>query len=536
MASDGGGYAAVEESTSKPPAFTVSTAATAVAVISSFLFGYSVCVLNSCNALITVVFEWCGNGWQVDCLDSRVSQGLVNAAIYLGATLGALLTSWPRMARLGSRRQIIGADAFFVLGACLCAAAGDVRSLTLGRLLSGVGLGVSAIVGPLYLAEVTPRERRGQAGALHGTFITIGILASIAMGLPQAPPPNAPEDMPMPEMNVWYWRLLLLAPAPLAMLQAFLFTAVLPIDPPSFLVQQARPQDARSLLYRIYGMTAPVGNAYVHDFRAAAIELQFQELTEAMSEAKVAPNIRILDAMCDPWLRFAVYLGFGLAALQQLSGINALMAYSNGLFQEAGVPPASLTQASVAMATANVMASVFSSKVVDNWGRRRLLLLGTFLQALAMALLVIAVEKDDKSSRGSTTIGIIAVFCFSLFVTSFSAGLGAVTWLYLSEIYPMEIRSSALSACGIVNWLSCFSVVFGSRLLSLVQSCKLFGGICGVGFIFVYLWVVETKGCSMEDSPVTPRSGRSNSTLLSSPRTGRSPRADYKNMACEEEN
>merc|ERR1740117_1429910 len=111
-------------------------------------------------------------------------------------------------------------------------------------------------------------------------------------------------------------------------------------------------------------------------------------------------------------------------------------------------------------------------------------------------------------------LGVVTVGCFSLFVVSFSAGLGAITWLYLSEIYPMEIRGAALSACGVVNWVSSFTVVFGGRFLTLHQSVKVFGLITTVGALGIWVWVVETKGCSMNDSPLTPRSERSNSALL----------------------
>merc|ERR1719330_1057390 len=116
---------------------------------------------------------------------------------------------------------------------------------------------------------------------------------------------------------------------------------------------------------------------------------------------------------------------------------------------------------------------------------------------------------------GPSVTGPVTVLCFVVFVTSFSVGLGAITWLYLAEIYPMEIRSSALSACGVINWLSCFVVVFGGRFLSLQSSCEVFGIISALGLLGTCTWVVETKGCAMDDSPLTPRSMRSSSPLLS---------------------
>merc|ERR1712194_657017 len=117
---------------------------------------------------------------------------------------------------------------------------------------------------------------------------------------------------------------------------------------------------------------------------------------------------------------------------------------------------------------------------------------------------------------GSVT-GMLTVSFFTLFVTSFSVGLGAIVWIYLSEIYPIEIRPAALSACGVINWVVSFAVVFGGRFLTLEQAVLVFGTICFFGAVGISLWVVETTGCSADDSPLTPRSNRSNSVLLTPP-------------------
>lgn len=509
-----------------PPRKSVTTAAASVAVISSFLFGYSICVLDSCGELIPVVFEWCNSDWQFDCLASRVCQGLVNASVYLGAAAGAFLAGRPRLTSGGSRFQILLSDAMFIVGGLSAAFAQGVVSLLVGRLVSGVGLGISAIAAPLYIAEVSPRKLRGSNSALHGVFIAVGILSSITFGIPQSPPPSGPEE-PLEGLDVWFWRILLGFPVLPALVQAILFKYVVPIDPPSLLVLKGQMGEARKLLYRSYGLVPPEGGAAdLRNSKIASLELQLTELQEASANFHATPRIHIHQAICDPFLRCALFLGFGLAAFQQLCGINALMSYSNSLFAEAGIAAEHLTLASTAMAFANVCVSVMSSGVVDNWGRRKLLLLGPFLQTLAMA--IITCGTTGLSQR---LVALLTVMSFSVFVVSFSAGLGAVTWLYLSEIYPMEIRGSALSACGVINWLSCFSVVFGTRFLSLHSACKLFGSISGIGFLGVYLWVVETTGCDMDDSPLTPRSARSSSTLL----TPNSPKVAFAKMEGEEE-
>jgi len=255
------------------------------------------------------------------------------------------------------------------------------------------------------------------------------------------------------------------------------------------------------------------------------LEMQMNELVEATNTAQDV-QVKVREAVWDPFLRCAVFLGFGLAAFQQLCGINALMSYSNQFFLEGGIPADKTTVASTLMATANVAVSFCSSRVVDDWGRRKLLLVGSFGQAFAMGVLSICVLPEVASSIPRVTLGLLTVVAFSVFVVTFSAGLGAITWLYLSEIYPMEIRGSALSACGVINWLCSFGIVFLVKFLTLQQTCVLLFFISFVGLIGVHLWIVETKGCSMEDSPLTPRSGRSSSRIL----TPNSPQVDYEEL------
>lgn len=512
----------------QPPACGVAAVAVAATVLSSFLFGYSICVLDSCAELISVVFEWCGNEWQVDCLESRRRQGIVNALVYLGAALGAFTSGRQAVAELGSRKQLLLSDVFFGAGALMCCLAQGVNALALGRFVSGLGLGLSAIAAPVYIAEVSPRERRGTYAAMNGVFITVGIFASICLGLPQGPPPTGPGQA-VRGLDAWFWRGLLGMPLLPALLQALALGLICPVDPPALLMLRGRRAEARSLIYRIYGMKVASGAVALDDQKQAALELQLTELEETVAMAKEVPKIRLYQVLFDPFLRTPLFLGLGLAAFQQLCGINSLMSYSNSLFAEAGIQPANLTLASTVMAGLNCVVSAFSSQVADSWGRRRLLLIGALGQSLAMALL--SSVTGGLYIGGPQVTGPFAVVCFVLFVTSFSVGLGAVTWLYLSEIYPMEIRAPALSACGIVNWVSCFIVVYGGRFLSLQSACSVFGTISAAGLLGTYIWVVETKGCSMDDSPLTPRSGRSSSHLLS-PAT-RSPRGNYERLKDE---
>jgi SP family sugar:H+ symporter-like MFS transporter len=499
----------------KPPIIGVAGRAVATAVLSSFLFGYSICVLNSCMDFIAVDLAWCGNDFQVGCTRSITLQGFVNASLYLGAAAGSWLLGTSRFCTWTSRAHLLLSDFFFVAGSLCCMLASCAAPLVVGRFLSGVGMGIAGIAAPVFISEVSPKERRGRFCCLHGTFISIGLLAASAFGLPQGPPPSGVAQ-PLEGLDVWYWRFLLGFAAIPALLQSLVFGKLWPIEPPSQLVKCGRMEEARAVMFRIHDLEPPTEGAVTNlaeTKMAAQLEMELMDLAAAATAAKSVRPIWITQALADPFFKCALWLGFFLAALSQLCGINALMSYSNSFFQQGGIAPENLTWASTLMCVVNVFVSFLTSLSVDRWGRRTLLLLGTSLMAIAMLLLCLG--KDGAGSLiPPEYLGMLTVSCFTLFTVSFGGGLGAITWLYLSEIYPMEIRSAALSACGIINWVCSFTVVFGGRFLTLHESIKVFGLVTTLGALGIYFWVVETKGCSMDDSPLTPRSERSNSSLL----------------------
>jgi len=474
-----------------------------VITLSSFLFGYSIGVPATCQEFMAVHFGWCDGS--ADCFESRARQSLVNSILYVGAVLGALLPS------ADPRRQLVIADACFAVGGVFTACAVELWFLVVGRLVSGVGLGIVSVTAPQFIAEVSPREWRGTYAALHSVFIGTGILVACAGGLPQL----------VPELDDWWWRVQFGISVVVALLQAGLLLSLYNVSSPAALILQNRETEARRVFDLLEG-------------NAKHIEVRFFEIVESCRMAKEARKASLCEAMCDPWTRMAVFLGLFLAAMTQLNGINFVLGYSNRIFSEAGVDASHLTFASLAVNAANVVSSCLSSWMMDRSGRRQLLLWGMTFQAVAVTVLAVSVGSPAVLLLPSWMEGPVCLVSLSIFVFSFSLGVGTVAWVYLGEIYPIEVRSTVLGWAAALNWFLASLVVMGGGLARESQSFVVFGVANSLGVVGIYWGVVETKGTSIDDSPLTPKSGRSSSTIAAFSRDNSvvDSAENYQRLAC----
>lgn len=164
----------------------------------------------------------------------------------------------------------------------------------------------------------------------------------------------------------------------------------------------------------------------------------------------------------------------------------------------------------VGLTLTSLLAMLIASLLIEKWGRRNLLLLGTALQATAL-LGSLIVGYLFPSVRGISSATGMCVFS-----AGYNFGLGPLTWTYLGEIFPLEIRASALAWCGVVNWTCSIIVVFAGRLMTSDFCFLFFGLVCAAGFAAFFIWVLETSGSNPDDSPVSPRAWRTRSRLLHS--------------------
>eukprot|EP00920_Eleutheroschizon_duboscqi_P039599 GHVT01095143.1.p1 GENE.GHVT01095143.1~~GHVT01095143.1.p1 ORF type:complete len:447 (+),score=88.16 GHVT01095143.1:918-2258(+) len=209
------------------------------------------------------------------------------------------------------------------------------------------------------------------------------------------------------------------------------------------------------------------------------VEQTMVDLKQAVEEARSLQGVKLSAAFSDNFYRFGILVGAALAALQQLSGINVIVSTSNDLFSRSGLSSSAVGYASTAMALSNVLVTLAAAPAVESWGRRKLLLLGLFGQAASMTpLATIHLVRAVYNVRliQDSTLVLFSVVSTIAFVTFFAMALGPVVWLYLSEIYPQEIRPAALALCGVVNWMCALLFVFAAKFLPIYVAYVLFAG------------------------------------------------------------
>jgi sugar porter (SP) family MFS transporter len=455
---------------SAPPASAAVWLAVVLAtvLIAGLLFGYDQGVIAGALAGIERRFS----------LDALLI-GVVTSWVTLGA-LGGALVAGEVADRLGRKRTILAAGLMFVAGALVQALAPVTAVLVAGRLIVGAGVGVAAVAAPLYAAELAPARLRGRFVSAYQLAITIGIFLAYLV-------------------NGWLddWRVMLGVSAVPGLL--LLLAALAAPESPRWLMKMRRRADAAAELAKL----EPGDGVGPH---LDAIEASLH------AESRPVSWRDLFDAQWRQPLKVAV----GLAIFQQVTGVNAIIYYANHIFAAAGFASAAAQTAATtwAIGAVNVAATFIAIVFIDGWGRRRLLLagligMGASLMVVGAAFQVIPDAPDPADSAGPTTAGIVTLVSLVVFIVSFAFSLGPVVWTVINEIFPGRIRGRGVAFATAVNWGAAFLV--SQCFLSLVAAMGnaftfwLFAVFCGIGWIWIYVMVPETKGQSLEQIEATWR-------------------------------
>lgn len=433
-----------------------------IAAIAGLLFGYDTGVISGALLYIREQFSL-----------STGMQEVVTSIVLLGAVIGAAFGG-KSADKYGRRISLILSAIIFVVGALITAIAGSTDILILGRFVVGLAIGAASLCAPLYISEVAPKRIRGSLVCVNQLALTSGIVISYLV------------DYYFSESGSWRMMFGTAVIPGMILLVGMIFMP----QSPRWLVSKGQIGKATSVLKKI----------------RAVDEVQ-SEISDLHSSVKLQTGD--WAALKASKLRPALWVGVGLAAFQQLTGINTVIYYSPTIFQSAGFSSSShAILATTGLGVINIIFTLVATLLIDKVGRRPLLLIGTIIMVIALALLAIVFS---SSSIGHET-GTLAVIGLSLYIAAFAIGMGPVFWLMISEIYPVKVRGLAMGVCSIINWGT--NLIVALTFLSLTKLLGTSGtfwlyAIIGIfAWIFFYKMVPETKGKTLEEIEDYWRTGK----------------------------
>lgn len=429
--------------------------AAAFAALGGLLFGYDTGVISGAELFFKNDFTL-----------STFALEVIVSGVLAGAATGALAGG--RLADLFGRRKLLIVTAvIFAAGAILCAVATSAAILIVGRIIVGLGIGLSSGTVPVYISEVSPAEARGWQVSLFQLAITFGILLAYVV------------DYAFARIEGWRWMF------GLAVIPAAIFALGMLYLPesPRWLAMKGNRTAARTVLMRIRG--------------TSDVDAEMEEVEGTIEQAEKSGAISDLFA---PSLRPALVAGIGLAIFQQVTGINTVIYYAPLIIQSAGISSASgAILATAGIGIVNVLMTIVAMRLIDRIGRKPLLLTGIAGMAVSLGILSLSFHMSMRTGA----LAWVAVISMMAYVASFAISLGPIFWLLISEIYPLKIRSSSEGLAATFNWGS--NLVVTLTFLTLVQrfgassTFFLYALFAVAAWIFSYKYVPETKGRTLEE-------------------------------------
>ena len=446
-----------------------------VATIGGFLFGFDSGVINGTVDGLRMAFN-----------SSEAALGFEVASMLLGCAIGAFLAG--RLGdRLGRRSVLIISAVLFLLSAIGAGAAHASWLFVLARVVGGFAVGAASVMSPAYIAEVASARYRGKLATVQQMAIISGLFAAFLSNYLLARAAGASTEALWLGHEAWRWMFWMQA------IPSLLFLALLLVIPesPRFLVVKGRRAQAEAVLDRLYG--------------AAEARTKLAEIEASLAGEQHRPQLSDLVNKATGKLRPIVWVGIGLAVLQQLVGINVVFYYGAVLWQAVGFSENDALLINVLSGALSIGACLVTVLLIDRIGRKPLLWIGSAGMSVALALMVVAFASGalvDGRLQLSDGMGRLALVAANVYVVFFNMSWGPVMWVMLGEMFPNQIRGSALAVSGAAQWTSNFAITVTFPMLlvgiGLAGAYGIYTVAAVLSVFFVLRYVRETKGKELE--------------------------------------
>ncbi len=443
-----------------------------VAALGGLLFGYDSAVINGAVASIE-------NHFRV----SSASLGTAVASALLGAAAGAMTAG--RLAdRIGRISVMKIAAVLFFISAIGTALAGSVWMIVLFRIVGGLGVGVASVIAPAYIAETSPARIRGRLGSLQQLAIVTGIFVSLAIDYLLAHLAGGAGEPLWFGLEAWRWMFLMMA-VPAVIYGLLTFTIP---ESPRYLVARHRIPEARKVLTMLLG--------------EKNLDITISRIQGTLA-GETKPSWRDLRKPTGG-VYGIVWVGLGLSVFQQFVGINVIFYYSNVLWEAVGFDESKAFLITVITSIVNIATTLVAIALIDKIGRKPLLLIGSAGMAITLATMAFifgTAPQVDGNPQLHGAAGPIALVAANLFVVAFGMSWGPVVWVLLGEMFPNRIRAAALGLAAAAQWAANFFITWSfPQVRGMLGVAYGFYALCAIlSFVFVWIWVHETKGIALED-------------------------------------
>lgn len=456
------------------------SAIVAVATIGGLLFGYDSGAVNGTQPGLKGAFGLSEGGL-----------GFTVGSLLIGCFIGAFFAG-TLADQLGRRNVMRIAALLFLAGALVQGLTADHTLFLIARIAGGMAVGAASVLSPAYIAEVAPAHIRGRMTTVQQVMIITGLTLAFLVNYALAAAAGDSTGALWGGIAAWRWMYLMQAVPAAVFLVALFFIP----ESPRYLVGKGRHGEAAQVLASLFG---PVeAETKLAEIRASFSADHRPRLADVLAPAG-APSFLGIRAI--------VWVGIMLAVFQQLVGINVIFYYGATLWQLAGFTENDSLLINILSGAVSIAACFVTIAVIDRIGRKPLLLIGSAGMAASLLVMVYAFSQGGLDATGnlvlSPALGTVAVVAANLYVIFFNVSWGPVMWVMLAEMFPNQIRGSALAVAGFFQWFANYLIAQTFPLMAtgigLAASYSFYALCAVISFFLVQRFITETKGKELEE-------------------------------------